>query len=166
MQFQISSRRETGKLIPEVIHTIEDIADLTLPRALLPIHQKSWQPSFWEVMDCILLSCHVRFRVNPHSIICLNVKEILAQSRRHIWSLNESNEIRTHNHLVHKRTLNCLAQLASNDWAVLWVLISTVHLTLCCYHVTYEFLSESTLYSLPECQETPCSISPGTISEV
>ena len=24
------------------------------------------------------------------------------------------------------------------------------------YHVTYEFQSESTLYSLPECQETPC----------
>ena len=29
-------------------------------------------------------------------------------------------------------------------------------LTVCYYHVTYEFQSESTLYSLPECQETPC----------
>ena len=27
----------------------------------------------------------------------------------------------------------------------------------CYYHVTYEFQSESTLYSLPECQGTPCS---------
>ena len=27
----------------------------------------------------------------------------------------------------------------------------------CYYHVTCEFQSESTLYSLPECQETPCS---------
>ena len=27
-------------------------------------------------------------------------------------------------------------------------------LTVCYYHVTYEFQSESTLYSLPECQET------------
>ena len=26
-----------------------------------------------------------------------------------------------------------------------------------CYHVTYEFRSESILYSLPECQGTPCS---------
>ena len=28
--------------------------------------------------------------------------------------------------------------------------------TVCYYHVTYEFQSESTLYSLPECQGTPC----------
>ena len=33
------------------------------------------------------------------------------------------------------------------------VLISTI----CCYHVTYEFQSESTLYGLTECQGTPCS---------
>ena len=25
------------------------------------------------------------------------------------------------------------------------------------YHITCEFQSESTLYSLPECQKTPCS---------
>ena len=30
-------------------------------------------------------------------------------------------------------------------------------LTVCYYHVTYEFQSESTFYSLPECQGTPCS---------
>ena len=30
-------------------------------------------------------------------------------------------------------------------------------LTVCYYHVTYEFHSESTLYSLPECQGPPCS---------
>ena len=30
-------------------------------------------------------------------------------------------------------------------------------LTVCYYHVTYEFQSDSTLYSLPECQGTPCS---------
>ena len=32
------------------------------------------------------------------------------------------------------------------DWAVLWVLICTVHLTVCCCHVTYAFQSESKLY--------------------
>ena len=53
-----------------------------------------------------------RFRVNPHSIVCLNVKEFLARSRRHIWILSDSNEIRTHNHLVRKRTLDHLAKLA------------------------------------------------------
>ena len=39
---------------------------------------------------------------------------------------------------------------------MLWVLICTVHLTVCYYHVTYEFQSESTLYCLPECQGTLC----------
>ena len=59
---------------------------------------------------------------------------------------SESNEIRTHNHLVRKRTLNHLVKLA-NDWAVLWVLICTVHLTVCYYHVTYESQSEMSFIS-------------------
>ena len=29
--------------------------------------------------------------------------------------------------------------------------------SVCYYHVTYEFQSESTLYSVPECQGIPCS---------
>ena len=52
------------------------------------------------------------FRVNPHSIVCLNVKKLLAPSGHHIWSLSDSNVIRTHNHLFRKRTLNHLAKLA------------------------------------------------------
>ena len=32
------------------------IADLPLFRTLLAICQKSWEPSFWEVMDCFLLA--------------------------------------------------------------------------------------------------------------
>ena len=51
------------------------------------------------------------FRVNPYSIVCLYVKELFAWSSRHIWSLSDSNEIRIHNHLVRKRTLNHLAKL-------------------------------------------------------
>ena len=31
------------------------------------------------------------------------------------------------------------------------------NLSVCYYHITYEFQSESTLYSLPECQGTTCS---------
>ena len=45
---------------------------------------------------------------------CLNVKELLAQSRCNIWSLNDWNWTRTKNHLVHKGTLNHLAELA--EW--------------------------------------------------
>ena len=43
-------------------------------------------------------------------------------------------------YVIHIRTLNPIG------WAVLWVLICTVHLTACCYHVTYAFQSESALY--------------------
>ena len=52
------------------------------------------------------------FQRNLHSIVCLNVKEPLAGSRRHMWSLSDSNGIRTHNYVVRKRTLNHLVKLA------------------------------------------------------
>ena len=73
------------------------------------------------------------FRVNLHSIVCLNVKKLLARSRCHIWSLRDSSEIRTHNHLVRTRTLNHLASLAKwvsvrlrTKW--LWVRTRCCHL--------------------------------------
>ena len=44
---------------------------------------------------------------------CLNVKELLAQNKCDIWSLSDSNGIRTHNYLVCKTALNHLAKLAS-----------------------------------------------------
>ena len=43
-------------------------------------------------------------------------------------------------YVIHIGTLNPIG------WAVLWALICTAHLTACCYHVTYAFQSESTLY--------------------
>ena len=66
--------------------------------------------------------------------------------KTNIDCLSDCNETRIHNHLVRKRTLNRLAKLAYG-WAVLWVLICTVHLAVCSYHVTYAFQSESTLYT-------------------
>ena len=78
---------------------------------------------------------------------CLNIKELLARNKRDIWSLSDSNGIRTHNHLVGKRTLNHLAKVSK------WILICTVHLTVWYYHVTYAFQSESIphwwIYTLP-----------------
>ena len=44
---------------------------------------------------------------------CLIVKELLAPSRREIWSLSDCNWTRTQNHLVCKETLNHLTKLAS-----------------------------------------------------
>ena len=51
------------------------------------------------------------FKENPRSIVCLNVKELLPLKRCRIWSLNDSNRIWTHTHLVCKQTLKHLAKL-------------------------------------------------------
>ena len=66
-------------------------------------------PCIWLYL--IIMSC-TSFRVNPHSVVYLNVKQLLARSRRYIWSLNDSSESQTHNHLVRKRTFNHLGKLA------------------------------------------------------
>ena len=60
----------------------------------------------------VIIMLRTSFRVNLRYIVCLNVKERLARNRCHIWSLSGSNEIRTHNHLICKWTLNYLAKLA------------------------------------------------------
>ena len=58
----------------------------------------------------VIIMSRTSFRVNPHSIVYLNVKELLAQSSSHIWGLTDNNVIRTQNHLVRKRTLNHLTK--------------------------------------------------------
>ena len=60
-------------------------------------------------------SCHVTYVFESKSTLysCLNVKELVAQSRREIWNLSDWSWTRTHNHLVHKQTLNHLAKLTS-----------------------------------------------------
>ena len=94
----------------------------------------------------VIIMPRTSFRVNLHSVVCLNVKELLARSRRHIWSLSDSNVIRTYNHLVRKRTLNHLAKLTklvecsftkwvvvgSNHVAVTFTLVHNVDLCSCC----------------------------------
>ena len=60
----------------------------------------------------------------------LNVKEHLAQYSCDIWSL-------------------------TNDWAVLWVLICTIHLTVCYCYFRYTFQGESILYSYLNATKLP-----------
>ena len=63
----------------------------------------------WEGLT--VCSYHVTYEFQRESTLysCLNVTELLARSRCEIWSLSDCNWTRTHNHLVHKRTLNRLA---------------------------------------------------------
>ena len=74
-------------------------------------------PSLSPTSTCYLIVCfyHVTYEFESESTLynCLNVKELLARSSRHIWRLSDCNGTRTHNHLVRKRTLNHLAKLAS-----------------------------------------------------
>ena len=73
---------------------------------------------------------------------CLNVKEFLARNRPNIWSLTDSNRIRTNNHLVRKRTLNHLAKLSK--W--LSCVVSTYLYHAFYYHVKCAIQSESIFY--------------------
>ena len=59
---------------------------------------------------------HVTYAFQSESTLysCLNLKELLAGSRREIWSLSDSNWTRAHSLLVRKRTLNHLAKLAKS----------------------------------------------------
>ena len=51
---------------------------------------------------CTVCSCHVTYAFHSESTFysCLNVKELLARSRREIWRLNDCNWTRTQNHLA------------------------------------------------------------------
>ena len=76
----------------------------------------------------MFLPCHIRVSEWIHNF--LNVKELLARSKCEIWRLSDCNWTRTY-----------------NDWAVLRVRISMVHLIVCSCRVMYAFQSESTLCS-------------------
>ena len=62
----------------------------------------------------LIIMASKSFRVNPHSIVPLSVKEVLSRSRCHIWSLSDRNEIPIHKHLVSKQTVDDLARL--EEW--------------------------------------------------
>ena len=87
----------------------------TLPFMAVVLYKKSvifLRFSIYLFLDCMFL--HVKYGFQSESTLysCLDVKELLAQSRHEIWSLSDCNWTRTHNHLVYKQTLNHLAKLA------------------------------------------------------
>ena len=85
---------------------------------------------------------HVTYAFQSESTLysCLNVKELLARSRREIWRWSDCNWIRTHNHLVHKRTLNHLAIWPAwlNGWVFVYEL-SGCGFESSCSHFTFRF---------------------------
>ena len=86
----------------------------------------------------VIIILRTRFRVNPHAIVCLNVKEHLARSRRHFWNSNDSNQIQTLNHFVRKRTLNHLA-IWLNGWVFVYELSGCRFESRCCHLKSIRF---------------------------
>ena len=75
----------------------------------------------WIILT--VFSYHVTHAFQSESTlyICLNVKQLFAWSKREIWSLNGCNRTRTHNHLVHERTLNHLGRWSSVHLWTKWL---------------------------------------------
>ena len=72
-----------------------------IPRIFFSTRSSNW-------IHVTVCSYHVTYASQSESTrySCLNVKELLARSRREIWSLIDCNWTRTHNYLVHKPTLD------------------------------------------------------------
>ena len=111
-----------------------------------------------STVHLILCFYHVTYEFESESTLysCLNIKELLARSRRHIWSLSECNGTRTHNHLVRKRILNHLAKLAKWLSSVVSTYLYGAFdcMFLSCHLRVWEWIRT---LQMPECQETPCS---------
>ena len=75
--------------------------------------------------------CHVTYAFQSESTrySCLNVKELLAWSRREMWRWSDCNWTRTLNHLVLKWTLNHLR----TKWFWVRVQLQSQHYLLCFY---------------------------------
>ena len=71
--------------------------------------------TFIKASFMTVCSYHVTYAFQIESILnsCLYVKELLAKNRRDISILSDCNRTWTHNHMVHKGTLNHLAKQAS-----------------------------------------------------
>ena len=94
----------------------------------------------------VLVMRRTWFRMNPHSIAaCMSGYSLLEGGAKSEGEVTATG--------VKTRTTYFLNEHSTmwlnwpNDWAVFWVLICTVHLTVCSCHVTYVFQSESTRYS-------------------
>ena len=80
----------------------------------------------------VIIMSHMSIRVNQLSIVRLNVKELLSQSRSHIWSLSDSNEIRTYNNASFAKWLSVRSR---TKW--LWVRILLLSLKLQIWHLLW-----------------------------
>ena len=70
------------------------------------IRHKLQSLNFQILLLILILLATYAFHSQSGLYSCLNVKELVVQSRREIWSLSYWNWLRKDNNLVHKRSLN------------------------------------------------------------
>ena len=122
-------------------------------------------PNDWAVLWVLICTVHLtvcfyhvtyEFESESRLYSSLNVKELLARSRCHIWRLSDCDGTRTHNHLVRKRTINHLAKLVKWLSCALSTYLYGAFdcMFLSCHVRVWEWIHT---LPLPECQGTPCS---------
>ena len=123
--FQIKGHREIAR-----INWVIQVC-LTQSRNVRRVWFKAM--SLWDTYSCINFC-------DPHW-------ELICHNKWHPRTLDISTplEIAVGTHF--RAWLKIMEKLWLNDWPMLWVLICTLHLTECYYHVRYTFQSESKLCS-------------------
>ena len=118
---------------------VYQLLDLKSPKTVPLLRQYK---IFKVLPGMIICSYHVTYVFQSESTLCscLTVKELLARNIRDIWNLSDSNEIRTHNHLVRKWTLNHLARVSGYE-------LSRCGLESRCCHLTCRFSSICGIYT-------------------
>ena len=86
----------------------------------------------------LLIMSGTRFRVNPHSIFSWCLGTPCSKQTRYL-------KIKLLQQDSHPQD-STITTNWPNDWAELLLLISTVHLTVCSFHIRYPLQSQSTLY--------------------
>ena len=99
-----------------------------------------------KFMTVCYYQCTHTFQSESALYSCLNVKELLAQSRHVFWGLSDSHWTWAQNHLSCVPTSNHLAKLT--NWLSCFLsTFCTLQLAVYPYDVTYTFQSDSALYS-------------------
>ena len=107
-----------------------------------------WSKFWVENANClyVLVMSRTRFRVNPLSIVAwMSRNSLIEASAKSEGYVTATGFERRTTLFVNKHSTVSPNWL--NDWALFWVLICTVHLTVCFCHVIYAFQSEFTLCS-------------------
>ena len=137
------------------------------PTSFVNEHSTIWpnSPNSWAELQVLICTvhltvsfCHLTYAFQTESTlcICLNVKELPSQNRRHIWRLIDCNRTRTHNPLVRKQTLNHLVKLTK--WLI-WIVSTYLYGAFDCIFLSCHVRISEWIYTLylPESQETLCS---------